>query len=173
MSNSDVLMEDFTYWILMIIVVVPPIYSLPPWRNRKTTSLQLIQNMQNMQGTFRNFCAYHQMSIFWDALDKGAIQKCGGIDRRQHIKIVNIIWGPVKASIEGKTVQRTNKMPRKSGVITHVPPTILEQYGNVTLGGRRPTYQWQVVHDWNIQAHQILPMRFNKEQECHNLLQHD
>ena len=25
-------------------------------------------------------------------------------------------------------------MPRESGVITHVPPTILERYGNVTLG---------------------------------------
>ena len=69
---------------------------------------------------------------FGDALDKGSIQECG-IDRR-HIKIANIIWGPAKASIEGKTVQRTNKMPRESGVITHVPPTILERYGDVTLG---------------------------------------
>tara|TARA_B110001450_G_C17463727_1_gene417277 strand:+ start:106 stop:537 length:432 start_codon:yes stop_codon:yes gene_type:complete len=67
-----------------------------------------------------------------NALDKGGIQECG--INRQHIKIANIIWGLPKASIKGKTVQRTNKMPRESGIITHIPPTISEQYGKVALG---------------------------------------
>ena len=39
-----------------------------------------------------------------------------------------------KAAIKGKTVQQTNKMPRDSGLITHVPPSIIERYGMVTLG---------------------------------------
>ena len=49
-------------------------------------------------------------------------------------RIANIILRPAKAAIEGKTVQQTNKMQRDSGVITHVPPSILERYGMVTLG---------------------------------------
>ena len=69
---------------------------------------------------------------FADAIDKGGIRECG-IDRR-HIKIANIIYGPAKASMEGKTVQRTNKMPRDSGLISHLPLSILERYRAVTLG---------------------------------------
>ena len=46
-----------------------------------------------------------------DAIEKGGIKECG-IDRR-HIKIANIIYGPAKAAIEGKTVQRKNKMPSR------------------------------------------------------------
>ena len=69
---------------------------------------------------------------FAEAIDTGGIKECG-IDRR-HIKIANIILGPTKADIEGKTVQRTNKMPRESGLITHIPPSILERHGMVTLG---------------------------------------
>ena len=69
---------------------------------------------------------------FAEAIDTGGIKECG-IDRR-HIKIANIIHGPAKAAIEGKTVQRTNKMPRDSGLITNLPPSILERYGMVTLG---------------------------------------
>ena len=37
-----------------------------------------------------------------DTIDKSGIKKCG-IDRR-HIKITNVIFGPAKAAIEGKTV---------------------------------------------------------------------
>ena len=66
------------------------------------------------------------------AIDTVGIKECG-IDRR-HIKIANNILGPIKATIEGKTVQQTNKMPRDSGLITHIPPSILERYGMVTLG---------------------------------------
>ena len=69
---------------------------------------------------------------FADAIDKGGIRECG-IDRR-HIKIANIIFGPAKAAVEGKTVQRTNKMPRDSGLISHVPDTIRKRYGSVTIG---------------------------------------
>ena len=69
---------------------------------------------------------------FADTLDKRGIQECG-IDKR-HIQIANIIWGPPKASIEGTAVQRTNKIPRDSSVITCIPPTILERYGKVALG---------------------------------------
>ena len=57
------------------------------------------------------------------AIDTGGIKECG-IDRR-HIKIANIIHGPAKAAMEGETVQRTNKMPRDSGLITNFPPSIL------------------------------------------------
>ena len=69
---------------------------------------------------------------FAEAIDTGGINECG-IDRR-HIKIANIILGPAKTTVEGKTVQRTNKMPRDSGLITHIPASILEMYGMVTLG---------------------------------------
>ena len=69
---------------------------------------------------------------FAAAIDTGVIKECG-IDRR-HIKIADIIHGPAKAAIKGKPVQRTNKMPRDSGLITNLPPSILERYGMVTLG---------------------------------------
>ena len=46
---------------------------------------------------------------FAEAIDTGGIKECG-IDKR-HIQIANIILGPTKAAIDGKTVQRTNKMP--------------------------------------------------------------
>ena len=69
---------------------------------------------------------------FAAAIDTGEIKECG-IDK-SHIKIANIIHGPAKAAIEGKTIQRTNKMPRDSGLITNLPPSILERYGMVTLG---------------------------------------
>ena len=69
---------------------------------------------------------------FADAIDKGGIKKCG-VDRR-HIKIANIILGPAKAAIEGKTVQRKKKIPRDSSVISHIPPSIIKRYGTVTLG---------------------------------------
>ena len=49
-----------------------------------------------------------------DWIDKGGVQECG-IDHR-HIKIVNVIFGPAKATVEEKTVQRKNKMPRDSEV---------------------------------------------------------
>ena len=67
-----------------------------------------------------------------DAIGKGGIQECG-INRR-HIKIANIIYGPAKAAIEGKTVQRKNKMPCDSSMILSIPPSIIERYGYVTLG---------------------------------------
>ena len=41
---------------------------------------------------------------FVNAIEKGGIKECG-IDQR-HIKIENIIYGPAKAAIEEKTVQR-------------------------------------------------------------------
>ena len=50
---------------------------------------------------------------FAEVIDTSGIKECG-IDKR-HIKITNIILGPAKAAIEGKTVQQTNKMPRDSG----------------------------------------------------------
>ena len=69
---------------------------------------------------------------FAEAIDTDGIKECG-IDRK-HIKIANIIFGPAKAAIEGQTVQQTNKIPRDSGLITHIPTSILERYGMVTLG---------------------------------------
>ena len=67
-----------------------------------------------------------------DAIDKGEIKECG-IDRR-HIKIANVIFGPAKAAVEGKTVQRKNKIPRDSSMILNIPPSIIDRYGNMTLG---------------------------------------
>ena len=69
---------------------------------------------------------------FAAAIDTGGIKECG-IDRR-HIKIANIIHGPAKVAIKGETIQRTNKMPRDSGLITNLPPSIPERYSMVTLG---------------------------------------
>ena len=43
-----------------------------------------------------------------NVIDRGGIKECG-IDRR-HIKIANVIFGPAKDTVEGKTVQRMNKM---------------------------------------------------------------
>ena len=69
---------------------------------------------------------------FADVIDTGGIKEYG-VDRR-HIKNANIILRPAKAVIEVKTDQRTKKMPRDSGLITQVPPSILKRYGMVTLG---------------------------------------
>ena len=69
---------------------------------------------------------------FANVIDKGGIKECG-VDRR-YIKLANIVLGPAKTVIEGKTIQRTNKMPRDIGLITHNPPSIIERYGMVTLG---------------------------------------
>ena len=66
-----------------------------------------------------------------DAIDKGGIKECG-IDRR-HIKIANIIFGPAKAAVEGKNVQKKKKIPRDSSLIINIPPSIIERYGLVTL----------------------------------------
>ena len=54
-----------------------------------------------------------------ETIEKGGIQECG-IDRR-HIKIANIIYGPARAAVEGKTVQRKNKMPRDSSMLLGIP----------------------------------------------------
>ena len=67
-----------------------------------------------------------------DAIEKGGIQEYG-VDRR-HIKIANIIYGPTRAAIEGKSVQRKKKMPRESSMLLSIPPSILERYGSVSLG---------------------------------------
>ena len=67
-----------------------------------------------------------------DAIEKGGIQECG-IDRR-HIKIANIIYGPAKAAIEGKTVQRKNKIPRDTSMMLGIPPSTIERYGYASLG---------------------------------------
>ena len=67
-----------------------------------------------------------------DAIEKGGIQEWG-IDCR-HIKIANILYGPAKAAIEGKTVQRKNKMPRETSMLLGIPSSIIERYGNVSLG---------------------------------------
>ena len=42
-----------------------------------------------------------------DAIDKGGIKECGIV--RRHIKIANIIFGPAKVAVEGKTVQRKTR----------------------------------------------------------------
>ena len=67
-----------------------------------------------------------------DIIDRDRIKECR-IDRR-HTKIVNIIFGPTQATVEGKTVQRKNKMPHNSSLIINIPSSIIERYGNVTLG---------------------------------------
>ena len=67
-----------------------------------------------------------------DAIEKGGIRECG-IDQR-HIKIAKMIYGPAKATIQGKTVQRKNKMPRETSILSGIPATIIERYGNVLLG---------------------------------------
>ena len=67
-----------------------------------------------------------------DAIEKGGFQECG-VDRR-HIKIANIIYGPARAAVEEKSVQRKNKMPRESSMLLNIPPSILQRYGTVSLG---------------------------------------
>ena len=67
-----------------------------------------------------------------DAIDRGGIKECW-IDRR-HIKIANVIFGPAQVAVEGKTVQSKNKMPCDSSLITNISSSIIERYGNVTLG---------------------------------------
>ena len=62
-----------------------------------------------------------------DAIDKDGIKGCG-IDRR-HIKVTNIVYGPAQAAAKGKTVQRKNKMPCDSSLITNIPSSIIERYG--------------------------------------------
>ena len=62
-----------------------------------------------------------------DAIEKGGIQECG-IDQR-HSKIANIIYGPAKAAVEGKTVQRKNKMPCNTNVMLGISPSIIKRYG--------------------------------------------
>ena len=65
-----------------------------------------------------------------DAINRGGIKECG-IDRR-HIKITNVIFRPTQAAVEGKAVQRKNKMPPDSSLITNISSSIIERYGNVT-----------------------------------------
>ena len=67
-----------------------------------------------------------------DAIDKGGIKECR-INRR-HIKIANVIYRPAQTAVEGKTLQRKNKMPCDSSLITNIPSSIIERYGSVTLG---------------------------------------
>ena len=67
-----------------------------------------------------------------DSIDKVGVQECG-IDCR-HIKIANIIFRPAKIVVEGKTVQRKNKMPRDSSMLLSIPFSIIDRYGNVALG---------------------------------------
>ena len=78
-------------------------------------------------------CLYLPSDIdFADAINKGGIKEWR-VDRK-HIKIGNIIFGPTKTAIEGKTVQRKNKIPRDCSLITHIPPSIIERYRMITLG---------------------------------------
>ena len=67
-----------------------------------------------------------------NAIDKGGMKECG-IDRR-HIKIVNVIYKPAQAPVEEKTVQRKNKIPLDSSLITNIPSSTIERYESVTLG---------------------------------------
>ena len=69
---------------------------------------------------------------FSGTIDTGGIKECG-VDKR-HIKSASIILGPTKAAIEGNTVQQTNKVQRDSGLIIHIPPSIITRYGITTLG---------------------------------------
>ena len=68
---------------------------------------------------------------FSHGLETGGIKECG-VDRR-HINIANEIYGPSKHAVEGKSVQRTNRMPREN-TTTSLPPSILRRYGDVTIG---------------------------------------
>jgi hypothetical protein len=68
---------------------------------------------------------------FANGLETGGIKECG-VSRR-NINIAKAIFGPNKHSVEGKTVQRTNNMPREDYVLG-VPPSILKHYSKVTVG---------------------------------------
>ena len=68
---------------------------------------------------------------FANGLETGGIKECG-VSRR-NINIANAIFGPNKHSVQGKTVQRTNNMPREDYVLG-VPPSILKHYSEVTIG---------------------------------------
>ena len=68
---------------------------------------------------------------FAHGLETGAIKECG-VSRR-NINIAKAIFGPNKHSVQGKTVQRTNRMPREDQILG-VPPSILKHYSEVTVG---------------------------------------
>ncbi|OEU07145.1 hypothetical protein FRACYDRAFT_251618 [Fragilariopsis cylindrus CCMP1102] len=68
---------------------------------------------------------------FAHGLETGAIKECG-VSRR-NINIAKAIFGPNKHSVQGKTVQRTNRMPREDQILG-VPPSILKHYSDVTVG---------------------------------------
>jgi hypothetical protein len=68
---------------------------------------------------------------FANGLETGGINECG-VSRR-NIYIAKAIFGPDKHSVQGKTVQRTNKMPREDQIFG-VPPSILKHYSKVTVG---------------------------------------
>lgn len=51
----------------------------------------------------------------------------------KHINIVSGIYGLSKHAVEGKSVQKTNKMSQDS-TTTNLPPSILQKYGKIRLG---------------------------------------
>jgi hypothetical protein len=68
---------------------------------------------------------------FANGLENGGIKECG-VSRR-NINIAKAIFGPNKHSVQGKSVQRTNNMPREDQILG-VPPSVLEHYSKVTVG---------------------------------------
>ena len=64
-------------------------------------------------------------------LEIEGISECGV--SQSNIAIANAIYGPNKHSVQGKSVQRTNNMPREDQILG-VPPSILKHYGEVTVG---------------------------------------
>jgi hypothetical protein len=79
----------------------------------------------------QNYLCLPSDEDFANGIETGGIMECGV--SRWNIGIAKAIFGPNKHSIQGKTVQRTNNMPREDQIIG-VSPSIIEHYSEVTVG---------------------------------------
>ena len=117
-SSLSVSRTDYTVSIWTIVGVVP--ISLLLFQKQK----EHFSDVDNKKAALARYvqeclCLLSDTDLA-DAIDKGGIQECG--IEQKHIKIANVIYGPAKAAIEGKTVQRKNKMPCESSMLLSIPP---------------------------------------------------
>ena len=52
---------------------------------------------------------------------------------RRDIRIANLIFGPCRAAVEGKSTQRKSRMDRQDRVLEDVPPEVINEYRDVHI----------------------------------------
>ena len=52
---------------------------------------------------------------------------------RRDIRIANIIWGPSKGSLKGKSTARKGKMDSQDKVVEDIPPEVMNEYKDIHL----------------------------------------